>query len=337
MLPWAGKQRSTVLILALILAFIFSSSMPSFSLPSDGSVSLKKHSLTLMHGGIERNYFLYEPRELSKSPCPLLLLLHGGGGNARHMLNFTGFDKLAAKEGIIVVCPDGVEKHWNDGRAGISWKAHKDAIDDVGFLREIIDKSKKELNVDSKRVFVAGISNGAMMSYRLALEIPDRIAAIGAVVGALPEPLAQKSWSGPAVPAIIINGSDDPLVPFNGGEVHFFRKKLGRVISVKDTVAFFAKQNSCSGPAETVNLKPKNASSGFTIQKTVYKNCSANIEAYVVEGGGHTWFRDSKLAQYLPAMMIGKNCKDIDTTELIWNFFKKQELKQSATIDRMQP
>ncbi len=303
--------------------------MPVFSLPGDGSDSLKMTARKMQHDGRERVFYVYLPPSYDSSrKYPVLFLFHGGGGSANKMVNFTGFDKLAKEVGLIIVCPDGVERHWNDGRSDSGHRAQKEQVDDVGFVKNILDTLEKELSVDKQRVFASGISNGAIMSYRLALELPDRFAAIGTVVGALPEPLLHRDWSGRAVPAIIINGTSDPLVPFAGGDVHFYRKKLGRVVSVPDTVSFWAKRNGCNEKPRVSDLPLSGTKSGLSVKKTVYANCcdGADIEFYAVEGGGHTWPRDSLLAQYLPVAVIGKACRDMDSTQLIWDFFTRHPL-----------
>lgn len=323
-------KRLAILLLALLGMGI---AVPILALPGDGSDTLEMKRGQLTHAGLERTYTLYLPPAYDgKAALPLLLLLHGGGGAGNRMINFTGFDKIALREGLVVVCPDGFERHWNDGRVETSHKAHKDNIDDLGFISELVDRITKEQNIDKSRVYVAGISNGAMMSYRLGLERANKFAAIGTVVGSLPEPLFSKDWQSAPMPAIIFNGTKDPLVPYEGGNVKFYRKTLGRVISVPDTVAFWAKHNKCEEKPVTSILPLNGNKSGCTVSLQTYKNCcnGADLEFYSIEGGGHTWHRDSLYSQYLPAIVIGKACRDIDTTELMWNFFKKHKLADGA-------
>ena len=318
-----------MLLIVLILLLMLSSEMPASSLPSEGSERLKLEKRTMTHGGLERTFNLYLPPSYDgKSEVPLLFLLHGGGGSGKRMVNFTGFDKQAVEHGFIIVCPDGFQHHWNDGRIGTS-RAHKDNVDDVGFIAGLIDSLSKEFKIDKSRVYSTGISNGAMMSYRLALELPDRIAAIGTVVGALPEPLSKKDWSGRPVPAIIINGTKDPLVPYEGGEVRLKMKKLGRVISVPDTARFFARHNRCGDTPKVSDFQLKSHKSGMKVSKTVYPNCAngADVEFYSIEGGGHSWPRDSFFVQYLPVAIIGRACRDFDGTELIWEFFTRHKIE----------
>ncbi len=171
----------------------------------------------LTHDGRERTYALYTPPQPSAS-MPLLIALHGGGGRGSGMIHITygGFNRLAERETFVVVYPDGVDKRWNDGRGLTEWRAHRERVDDVGFIAALIDQISAEQPIDRRRVYVTGISNGGMMSYRLACELGDRIAAIAPVVAALP---AHLSGCVPphAMPIILMNGTDDPLIPYQGG------------------------------------------------------------------------------------------------------------------------
>ncbi len=321
-----------VLFLVVLLMFL-RVEMPVFALPGDGSGMLKKErrqlSVKTASGSLLRSYFIYLPPAYDgKNAAPLLFLFHGGGGRGVRMVNFTGFDSIARENGLVVIVPEGYDHHWNDGRIGVS-KAHKENVDDMAFVRAIYQNVCKELNIDRARVYATGVSNGAMLSLRLALEEPDIFAAVAAVVGSLPEPLSKKQWHGRPLPLLMINGTKDPLVPYEGGDVHFYKKKLGRVISVPDTVRFFASHNKCNSAPVVSELELKQNKSGLAVMKTEYAcpGGDAEVVLYSIEGGGHTWHRDSRLARYLPELAIGKTCRDIDSSEIIWSFFQKHKLE----------
>jgi polyhydroxybutyrate depolymerase len=238
------------------------------------------------------------------------------------MPQFTGFSRLAEREGFAVAYPQGFEKHWNDGRTGTKWKAHKENIDDVGFLTRLIDHISKECNIDAKRIFSTGISNGGLMSYRLALDIPDRIAAIAAVTANLQVELAQRKDSGAPVSVLIMNGTEDPLVPWAGGDIHLFtRKDLGKVISTEDTVRFWVNRNRCSDVPRVSEEPDRAPDDGTRIRCQVYSGGLKGTEVvlYTVEGGGHTWPGGF---QYLSEKIIGKTSRDMNATDVIWSFFK---------------
>ena len=124
-----------------------------------------EHSVTV--DGISRKYLVFAPKEFDK-PLPVVLAFHGGGGNARQMERYTRFNDLAAKEGFLVVYPEAVDGNWNDGRGIAGVRAQQENIDDVKFVRTIVDRISKEHKIDRSRVFSTGISNGGFMSHRLA-------------------------------------------------------------------------------------------------------------------------------------------------------------------------
>ena len=291
----------------------------------------QQQRLSIKHDGMNRTYNLYVPPSYcGGTAVPLLIALHGGGGIGRRMLAFTGFGTIADHERFIVVCPDGFERHWNDGRDTTGHKAHEQKLDDVGFIAAVIDKICADYKIDKNRIYATGISNGGMMSYRLGLELSDRIAAIAPVVGALPVNLVEKAKESGAhvrrMPAIIFNGTEDPLVPWSGGEVKFFMKKLGKVASVQDSVSIWASRNACAPKPRVSSVPVKDE--GLKVVKTQYENCAAGADVifYAVEGGGHTWPGPEPSAQYLPTRLIGRACHDLNASELIWEFFKTQKL-----------
>lgn len=248
------------------------------------------------------------------------------GGEGTGMATLTDFSSVADRENFIVVYPDGIERRWNDGRGLTRYRAHRQNIDDVGFISSLIDELTKELNIDASRVYVTGISNGGMMSHRLACELSDKIAAIAPVAANIGEYMAP-GWSpSRPVPVLIINGTDDPLVPWDGGDIRFGQYKFGRVLSVADTVRFWVSHNQCS-PIPVITVEPdKNPSDGTTVRKEKYGGCrdSAEVVLYALEGGGHTWPGGS---QYLPEAYIGKTCRDFNASEVIWQFFKEHPVK----------
>jgi polyhydroxybutyrate depolymerase len=174
---------------------------------------------SIIFAGLERTYRIHMPPSYDKStPLPLLIALHGGGGSGEKMeeLTLRGFNRLSDKEGFIVVYPDGIEKHWNDGRENVKYRAHREKIDDVGFISALIDYLVKQYNIDIKQVYATGISNGAMMSFRLGCELSEKIAAIAPVAGSMPENLPTRCSPSRSISVLIISNTEDPLVPWGG-------------------------------------------------------------------------------------------------------------------------
>ena len=284
---------------------------------------------SIMHNNLERTFHIHTPSSFDKSlQLPLVIALHGRGGNGESMILVTrkGFDKLADKDGFFVVYPDGIELNWNDGRMDeeANDRAHRENIDDVGFISALIDYMIKDYNIDSKRVYVTGISNGAIMSYRLACELSHKITAIAPVDGNIPYLLLHKCSPSRPVSVLAINNVNDPLVPFEGGEIygHFHRVKLGKVLSVHESIEFWVTRNMCSTVPVVTEEPDRDPKDGTRVTRKEYINNNDGIEVilYTVEGGGHTWPGGF---QYLPAWIIGKTSRDIDANEVIWYFFKK--------------
>jgi polyhydroxybutyrate depolymerase len=253
----------------------------------------------------------------------LLIALHGGHGTGKRMIDLTmgGFDTLADQENFIVVYPNGIGKNWNDGRLNLpaSYKAHNRNIDDVGFISALIDELVKTKNVDPKRVYVTGMSNGALMTHRLAIELSDKIAAAAPVCGNIPADL--KSTPMQSVAVMMINGTSDPLVPYDGGFVHFKKKKLGQIFSTNESVTFWVKNNGISSSPKVAELPNTNISDSCHVRKTTYGEASdaGEVELITIECGGHTWAGG---LQYLNEKWIGRTCFDINACDVIWEFCK---------------
>lgn len=278
-------------------------------------------------GKDDRTYVLYVPRNPDRNkPVPLLFVLHGGGGTAKNMVGLTNgrFNELADRDGFIVVYPNAVENNWNDGREIDKYYSNKNNVDDVGFIAEIIKRVSKEYNIDVKRIYSTGMSNGGFMSFRLAIELSDKIAAIAPVTANISNNLANKPKPKNTMPVLMINGTHDPLVPFNGGGVGFKRqrKPLGYVISTRNSVKYWVEVNGCKKDPDIYPIHDKDKTDGCTVEKEVYSGGKNGSEVilYTVLKGGHTW---PSGRQYLPVNIIGKTNRDINACDVIWEFLKR--------------
>ncbi len=280
----------------------------------------------IIHDGLRRSYIVHVGVSCDrKMAAPLAIVLHGGGGTGEGMVKLTGFNAVADKEGFIVVYPDGIDRHWNDGR-GVGWyRAHTEDIDDVGFISTLIDELSRKLSVDTKRVYATGISNGGMMSYRLGCELSEKITAIAAVTASLAVNKV-KEWSpSRPMPVLIIAGTADPLVPWEGGDIRLGGRTYGTVVSVPDTVKFWVEKNGCVARPVVRRLPDSEPNDGTSVRRETYSGCRSGAEVvlYAVEGGGHTWPGG---LQYLPERVIGKTSKEFDASEVIWQFLKTHSL-----------
>lgn len=305
------------------------------------ATSGKVYRKSFFHGNLKRTFRVYIPPDTgTASPLPLVMLLHGRGGNAESMMILTrrGVNSLADKERFLVVYPDAVEMNWNDGRTADESpdRAHRENIDDVGFISALADLMVKEYSADLHRIYIAGISNGAIMSYRIGCELSHKIAAIAPVDGNMPGKLSQGCFPAHPVPVLAINNTDDPLVPYQGGIIHagFPRTKLGMVLSVADSIAFWVRRNGCSEiPVISEIDKNPDDEIRVTVQLFESPENEAEVILYTIHGGGHTWPGG---LQYLPEKIIGKTCHDFKANEVIWDFFKKHSLKYHKVLNEQQ-
>lgn len=274
--------------------------------------------------GLKRAYTYYQPSTLKTGvKVPLILVLHGGSGTGAGMqkLTFDRFNQLADRDGALILYPEGIGRNWNDGRP-IDDEAHGKDLDDVGFLSSLIDRFISQYGADPKRVYVTGISNGAMMSCRLACELSDKLAAAAPVAGSMPTNLPARCAPKHPVSMLFINGDKDPLVPFNGGSVHFFRHKRGEVIAVRQAVSDWAALDGCKDAPVTQTLPVKDPKDPTRVDRIAYPAAKDGSEVFlfVIHGGGHTWPGGKR---YAGEWAVGKVCRQLDATDLIWDFFQR--------------
>lgn len=276
-------------------------------------------SRTIRHGGLEREYLVHVPASYSKGrAAPVVFAFHGGRSNAKQMVSFSNFGDLADQEGFFVVYPQAIEDNWNDGRGSDKIRSQKENIDDVGLTAAILAELGAEYNLDAKRIYATGISNGAMFSQYLASQRADLIAAIAPVAGGIPAPVAKNFKPSEPVSVLIFQGTDDPLMPYAGGAV---AKGRGEIVSTELAVKKWVAFNECSGP-KTEELPDRDPDDECRVKRDSYTGGrnGTDVIVYTVEGGGHTWPGGK---QYLPKLFIGRVANDVSATRLIWEFFKK--------------
>lgn len=282
----------------------------------------------LTHAGRERVYHLHLPPDHTpERRWPLLLVLHGGGGTGagfdRSMTGGT-LNRAAEARGFIVAYPEAHEKHWNDGRGLEAYASQKLGIDDVGFLVAVLDEILKTRGADPRRVYVAGLSNGGLMTYRMLQEHPERFAAGASFVANLPRKREGFRPRAP-VPLMVVNGTEDPLMPFGGGEAYsgFGRRRnfLGDFLSTEETCAAWARWNACEGESRDETLPDADPGDGTRIRRKVWTGPrAAEMVLYVVEGGGHAWPGGNA---YLGERLIGRVSRELDATEVLFAFLSR--------------
>jgi polyhydroxybutyrate depolymerase len=273
--------------------------------------------------GAQRSYYIHLPTNhgLNKK-LPLVLVLHGGGkGDGRRPARNLGFNRLSDANDFIVAYPNGIDAYWRDGR-GYTHRGNSDDIDDVKYISKLIDHLVKNNKADPKRVYVTGISNGGMMTLRLGSELSSKLAAIAPIAANIPKNIVNTSKPAYPLPVLLMNGTDDPLVPYNGGYVRFFRKKMGEVVSTKESISFWVKHNRCNAVPTITKLPDRNRSDHSRVVVTSYTkpNNRCEVVLYTIKGGGHT-LPGSNTPNH-PRILGWKN-NDIDGAKVIWEFFAK--------------
>ena len=273
--------------------------------------------------GVERTFLVHVP-EVTGNPAPVLFAFHGGYGTAAGMENKYGLTSLSEEEGFIVVYPQGLQRHWQDGRV------NPDDISDVDFIAAVLDTLTKSFDVDSRRIYATGMSNGAMFCHFLAVKLPGVFSGIAPVCGGLADPGVEWLGSTSPVDVCILQGTADPLVPYQGGDVGG-RETRGKVLSTDETVSFWCQVNGCTGEPVITQLPDQNTDPDDGCTVTLFQWSGVrDVALYRIEGGGHTWPGGE---QYLPVRTVGRVCGDIHAPEIIWAFFSERGTDRNFTVE----
>jgi len=288
---------------------------------------------SLDHDNLTRTFAYYMPPNLPDTPVPLVLLLHGGGQNGHNTWAFEAGQRwktLADEHQFIVLLPEGQpdpndpdNHHWNDCRTGVTSPDLTTTADDVGFILALIEWAETTFNIDTQRIYATGASNGGMMTYRLGSEAPATFAALAASIANQPEPSECVAPSQP-VPILIMNGTADPLMPFEGGCVASRRCERGSVLSTEETVALWVAANHTAVTPTITSLPDVVAEDGATVERYLYPNDAgkAGVVFYRIENGGHTLPGPTKLGR-IGRWVLGPKNQDIDGPAEIWKFFAR--------------
>lgn len=277
--------------------------------------------------GRKRVFFVHRPDGLS-APAPLLFQLHGGNGTAPRRAQQTGLNEIADRERFIAIYPQGENYGWNDGRFPLGLVSSQGKADDVAFFNAMFDALTSSGEGDPARVYVSGGSNGGMMTYRLVCEVGHRIAAAVVMVANLPELVAPNCNPPRAVPLLIMNGTSDPLMPFEGGVVAM-REENGRVISTMDTVEFWRKANGCAGKALQTQMPNRDPDDGMTTDMFHWAPCASGGELlfFRMNGAGHGLPGRSRNKIAEAERLGGKSSNDFDSSEETWTFLERFSLR----------
>ena len=266
---------------------------------------------SLTHDGITRNYILFIPSSYDPAtPAPLVFSFHGYSSNAALNMNYTGFTAIADTAGFILAHPDGTldasgTPHWNVG----GWTVGS-TVDDVGFTEAMIDEISASYNINSNRVYSCGMSNGGYMSFKLACELSDRIAAIASVTGSMTPQISSACNPSHPTPVLQLHGTSDPTVPYNGSPTW--------TLSIDDVIDYWVGINNCNTTPIITTIDDNDPSDGTNVEHYVYSGGDNGVttEHFKVYNGEHDWFG------------VWGNM-DINSSIEIWKFFSKYDMNGS--------
>ena len=265
------------------------------------------------YDGLERSYMVYVPESYSENtPTPLVLNLHGYSSNAGQQMIYSNFYNIADIEGFILIHPEGTIdvndfQFWDVG-------AFNSNIDDVGFLSCLIDTIALEYNINLDRVYSMGMSNGGFMSYLLACELSDKIAAIASVTGSMTTGQIISCNPNRPIPIMQIHGTADSIVLYNGNG--------SGIESINEVISYWVNFNNCNPEPIFNNIPDVNLIDLCTAEHYIYDNETndSSVELYKIINGGHTW-----PGAAIP--LFGNNTnQDFNASQKIWDFFEKYDI-----------
>lgn len=266
---------------------------------------------TINHDGLQRSFILYIPDTYTPTePTPLVINFHGYTSNAFEQMNYGDFREIADTAGFILVHPMGTL----DGAGNTYWNANWGGeVDDIGFTGALIDSLGAEYNINTDRVFSTGMSNGGFMSYTLACELSNRIAAIASVTGTMNSNQTGSCSPQHPLPVMEIHGTADFVVPYNG---NIFMESIPEVLS------YWVDFNNCDPEPTITEMPDLDPNDGCTAEKHFYGNGSNGVEVvhFKIINGGHTW----PGTEYSTGS--GNTNQDIDASSEIWKFFSKFDI-----------
>jgi polyhydroxybutyrate depolymerase len=268
-------------------------------------------------GGVTRSAILVEHARLKKSRRPVIIILHSGGGGAGRVRHTLGLEERARSASPVMVYPEAIDHHWSDA-------AKPGDTHDAAFIHDLIAKLINEGIADRRRIFLVGASSGGMMALKLACSGADDFAGVVSIFATLPADLAATCKPAHPLPFLLLLGTADPFVPFNGGEANLVDIKT-KLLSGRATLDFFAKVAGCGDSHTTTAFVDRQIEPSRAYLEKL-NGCKVPVEFLRVEGGGHLLPRLSGLPSAVRAMdsehAPGLRNRDVDGPTVIWDFLR---------------
>jgi polyhydroxybutyrate depolymerase len=280
---------------------------------------------TIVTDGVTRTF----AAQLSDNrPAPLVIVLHGNTQSGADMANRTSWPDVAKREKFGVVFPDGLHRAWADLRpnAKRAGRAPPEGTDDVGFIVALVEKFIADGSADPKRIYVTGVSNGGAMTMTMICARADLFAAAASVIINLTDESARACHPSRPVPMLMMNGTADPLIPYQGGR-GTSRFAVAGFWSTPKTLDFWRRANGCDlQDADAVDLGDRDPADQSTVTR-ISSRCppGRDVALYRVNNGGHRMPGSSADARFPRVVnyLLGPQNHDIDGAETIWEFFRK--------------
>jgi polyhydroxybutyrate depolymerase len=301
--------------LAVLLVMMHPAAVPS---------QAKLERIEIAQGNTKRIAHLHVPTALrGKQGHAAVFVFHGGEGDGERIAAQTNLVSYADRYGFIAVFPTAGAGQWNDGRATTVGLAN-----DTGFVSALIAQVADKYGVDRMRLFATGPSNGGMFTQRLACEMADRFRGFASVIANMPVDQRPRCKPSRAIPILLMNGTEDVLMRWNGGEIPSNAARGigigGKVISTPETVQFWSNANGCTGAPQD-SILPDSPGDGTSVVRHSYRRCmpGSEVEFYEIRGGGHNW-PGSPLAPR--TIRGGRSSRDVNASDLIVAFFRRYGL-----------
>jgi len=280
---------------------------------------------TIDVGGLKRSYTVQLP---ARKPAPLVVVLHGKTQRGADVVARTAWPQVAKREGLAAVFPDGLNHAWADARtkAGPALRGPPAGTDDVAFIAKLVEKLVADGTADAKRVYVTGVSNGGAMAMTLVCARADLFAAGASVIMNLTDEAAVTCHPSRPLPMLLMNGTADPLVPYEGGRGSSYYAADG-FWSTEETLAFWRKLNGCeTDDASAIEMPDKAPADQSTVTR-ITSRCphGHDVVLYRINGGGHRMpgFAPDARFPRVATSLLGPQNGDIDGAETIWSFFSR--------------
>ncbi len=318
---WQRLRRFLYLVFT-ISCVIGCSSQVGNTIESSGSLKEKR----IVHQGLEREYLLYAPI-MARPELPLVIVMHGYTGNMYDTASYVGMNKLADEHNFLVAYPQGTEDSDGNNFFNVGYDFHSSSnVDDVGFVREMVEEIDSQFGLDQNAIFATGMSNGGDMSFLLACQASDLFRAVAPVAGSMMTKMLSQCEPEIALPVLEIHGDEDNVTRLDGDKEN--EDGWGAYWDLETTMMFWANKNGLSERREVLSEYPNG--DGKLVRTITWhsEDYSREVRFLVVKGGGHDW-PGGRFNKWSPTYWLGRMAfglgdnQAFNSSELIWSFFQE--------------